>query len=231
MPLRIPARRLTARELDDRLARGDRRSGLFLYRTDCPSCRACQSLRVLADQFVPSRTQRRVWKRGSREMRIDVGMPQVDQPRINLFNAHRRLRGLASHDGEIDAQGYATFLSESCCDTLEISYRLGDQLVAVALCDIGARSVSAVYCYFDPQYSQWSPGTFSILKQIDFCRRWSKRYLYLGYYISTSPHMSYKSKFQPHERLIDGQWRRFDQRSTNESATVRIATSQVESET
>ena len=36
-----------------------------------------------------------------------------------------------------------------------------------------------------------------------------ERHLYLGLYIADNVHMSYKSRFQPNERLIDGRWVRF----------------------
>jgi arginine-tRNA-protein transferase len=36
------------------------------------------------------------------------------------------------------------------------------------------------------------------------------RYVYLGFYIADSAHMSYKSQYLPHERLIGGAWRKFD---------------------
>jgi len=43
LPLRVPTRMLRASEFDQRLEQGDRRQGMFLYRTACPSCRACRA--------------------------------------------------------------------------------------------------------------------------------------------------------------------------------------------
>jgi arginine-tRNA-protein transferase len=80
----------------------------------------------------------------------------------------------------------------------------------VALVDRADDSLSAVYCYYDPSYEKLGLGTYSILKQIELCRQWGLRFLYLGLYIEGSVHMRYKARFLPHQRLLDGQWVGFD---------------------
>jgi arginine-tRNA-protein transferase len=211
MPLRLPLCKLTAQQLDAQLAAGDRRSGNYLYRTACPQCQACEPIRIDVGQFTPRSTQRRILRRGDRLLDVELGPPLVDRERVALFNAHRRGRGLArcENDGDIDRQGYAAFLAETCCDSYELRYRLQDRLVAVAVYDRGATSVSAVYCYFDPELTRLSLGTYSILKEIELCRHWNMTYLYLGYYIAESLHMNYKARFLPHQRLINGRWKWF----------------------
>src|SRR5665213_963323 len=115
MPLRIPARLLHRSELEQRLETGDRRQGIFLYRTSCPGCHACEPIRI-------------------------------------------------------------------------------------------EEALSAVYCYYDPVLEKLGIGTYSVLKQIELCKSWELRYLYLGLYISDSERMRYKARFLPHQRRIDGAW-------------------------
>ena len=51
-------------ELNDLLTQGGfRRSQNIAYRPACESCRACVSVRILADEFKPSRNMRRVIER------------------------------------------------------------------------------------------------------------------------------------------------------------------------
>ncbi len=209
LPLRIPARGLERQELEERLARGDRRQGLFLYRPACPGCVACEPIRVDLHSFHPSRSQRRTLARGDRLISMDLGEPIADHERVALYNKHKSLRGLSAGQGEVDVRSYREFLAMSCCDTIEIRYRLAGALVGVAIVDRSSEALSAVYCYYDPSHERLGLGTYSILKQLELCGAWGLRYLYLGLYIAESEHMRYKARFLPHERLLDGHWREF----------------------
>ena len=211
LPYRRPEAKLRPADFDQRLAEGDRRNGIYLYRTECPACQACQSLRLEIANFRPNATQRRMQRRGAALLRVVVGEPVVDSRRVQLFNQHRECRDLAAGDTAINRQSYAEFLTESCCNTQEFAYWHEDRLVAVAIADLGQEALSAVYCFYDPEFRPLSLGTYSILRQVQFCRETNRRYLYLGFFIAQSQHMSYKARFLPHERLIGGRWTTFDE--------------------
>jgi arginine-tRNA-protein transferase len=212
LPLRWPVGGLTPEQFDAALDAGDRRSGPFLYRPKCPACNACQALRIDVAAFRPTATHRRVKNRGDRELETRIGPPRGDARRVELYNRHKNGRGLVADDEErrINAEGYRSFLVETCCHTLEFAYYLANDLIAVAVADRGASALSAVYCCFDPAHGRLSPGTYSILKQLEYCRQQGLRYLYLGLYVEGCGPMEYKTTFHPHERLIAGHWRRFE---------------------
>lgn len=209
MPLRRPIG-MSAEQFDQRLAAGDRRVGRYLYRTQCPNCRACEPIRIPVAEFTAVRTLKRTLLRGDELLQVRVGPAWCDQDRVDLFNLHKQGRGLATGDGLLDHDGYYDFLVDSCTNTLEFSYWHGERLVAVGISDRGAKSLNAVYCCFDPSFDQLSLGTYNVLRQIEACRAWQLDYLYLGLFIAASPHMNYKARFLPHERLIEGVWRRFE---------------------
>lgn len=213
MPLRRPIG-MSPEQFDQQLAAGDRRMGRYLYRTECPACRACEAIRVPIAEFVPVRTHRRTLRRGDELLQLRIGPPQCDEERVELFNRHKQSRGLQHEEAEIDLPGYYQFLVDSGARTLEFSYWHSRQLVSVAISDRGARSFNAVYCYYEPSFDQIGLGTYNVLKQIEVCRQWRLEHLYLGLYIAASPHMNYKARFLPHERLIDGAWRRFARERT-----------------
>ena len=210
LPMRLPSRRLTPEELARRLHAGDRREGVLLYRPRCPTCCACEPLRIDINEFEPNKTQRRVLRAGDNALQTRVGRPTVTLDRVVLYNRHKVGRGLLFGNDLIDSHGYVQFLVESCVDSIELSYRLNGKLIGVAVADRAADALSAVYCYYDPRYSRLSPGVYSILKQVELCRQWGLRYLYLGLYVAGSHTMEYKSRYLPHERLINSAWRRFE---------------------
>jgi len=213
MPLRIPARLLQRNELEQRLEIGDRRQGIFLYRTSCPGCRACEPIRIEVSAFEPNRSQRRALARGNERITVEVAEPIADARRVLLYNRHKELRGLSSDRDGIDLEGYREFLVVSCCESFELRYKLDDELVGVALVDRSEEALSAVYCYYDPALERLGIGTFSVLKQVELCKSWNLRYLYLGLYIADSERMKYKARFLPHQRLIDGSWQTFDRKA------------------
>lgn len=209
MPLRMPLGKISLDEADQRLAEGHRRTGEFIYQTNCPSCAACQPIRLDCLEFKFSRNQKRVINRCNDTFEQRIGPLQADSQRVELFNKHRRLRGLAKKDTDIDIEEYVWGFVRSCFESFEITYWQDGQLACVAVCDLGRNSVSAVYTFFDPELRSESAGTYSILKQIEFCQQRNLKFLYLGYYVAESPHMVYKSRFKPNQRLIDGQWKSF----------------------
>jgi arginine-tRNA-protein transferase len=216
LPLRLPMQPLDAPALARRLADGDRRQGLLLYRPACPTCRACEPVRIDVHRFRPDKTQRRVFRRGEATIETEIGWPRLTAERLALYNRHKAERGLIVLDEPLDAAGYEEFLVDTCTDTIELTYRVGGRLIGVAITDRAAEALSAVYCYFDPAFSRLSPGVYSILKQVALCREWGLRHLYLGLYVADCQALAYKARYLPQARLIDGEWRPFERRENPE---------------
>lgn len=211
-PMQYPIRPLTADEVDRRLAAGYRRQGVLLYNVECPTCHACEPIRLRADTFLPNRTQRRIYRRASELLDIEIGPLEYSDERLALYNRHKFERGLARSELPMSPDGYRSFLVDRCCDAFEIRYLRDGELVGIAVTDRGRTSLSAVYTYYDPALEPLSPGVFSILTQVEITRRWGMSFMYLGLYIEGSEHMRYKGTYLPHERLVEGQWRSFEKK-------------------
>jgi arginine-tRNA-protein transferase len=77
----------------------------------------------------------------------------------------------------------------------------------VAVTDVCANGISAVYTFYDPAETARSLGTCAILQQIELARRRGMPWLYLGFWIDGHPKMDYKRRFRPLQvRGTDG-WR------------------------
>jgi arginyl-tRNA--protein-N-Asp/Glu arginylyltransferase len=209
LPLRMPIGIVPPEAFDRVLEEGERRSGRMFYRTQCPACSACEPLRVPVARFEPTASQRRVWKRNEGVVRVEVGKAELSWERLNLYNAHKQERGLATRDEPLGAQGYRNWLVDTCTDTREVRYFVDRKLVAVSIVDFGRRSASSVYHYFDPAESRRSLGTYSVLKELALCAEAGLEWYYLGFYVEDCRHLSYKAGYWPHQRRVGGAWQEF----------------------
>ena len=226
MPLRLPIGDVTPGAVDQMLELGYRRSGDFVYRTECPQCNECQPTRVDVANFVMTKSMKRVIRRGDRDLRCEFTAPVADDQRTAMFNEHRNLRKLGNQVETIDRESYRSFLVETCCDTREISIHLDDRLIAVSIIDVGTTSLSAVYTHFDPNYDRYSLGTYAILKQIEWAQQNDRRYVYLGMYVANNNHLNYKARFLPQQRLVLGTWCDFSESGHLPTSHIAIADQQ-----
>lgn len=200
--------------LNDLLTHGGfRRSQSIAYRPACETCRACVSVRVVADDFQPTRSMRRVSQRNADltgEMRPAV--PSSEQ--YSIFRAYLDSRHRDGGMADMTVLDYAMMVEDSHVETRIVEYRIRDrssafrdgQLVAVALTDILNDGLSMVYSFFEPDEETRSLGTFMILDHIARAKAMKLPYVYLGYWVRGSGKMDYKSRYLPQERLMSQGW-------------------------
>lgn len=193
------------------LEQGDQRVGRTVFRTECPFCQACEPVRIDVAAFSPTRSQRRVLARNA-DLHVEIGPPSMSRRRVALWNRHRRARGLLTNYSRKDPVGYQEWLVESCAPTLEVRYHQDDRLIGLSVLDIGVRGANSAYHYFDPTDARRSIGVFSVLRELEFCATLGIRWYYLGLWASDATALSYKSTYYPHERLVRGEWVRFETR-------------------
>ncbi|WP_035246276.1 arginyltransferase [Desulfogranum mediterraneum] len=195
--------RLDDRTMGSFLAQGYRRNGNAMYNMRCPGCSLCVPIRIRPEQFTANRNQRRVLKK-NRDVVAGVAPLTMSRENLNLLESFLTTRFPESNN---HAEGYYTgFFITSITRCFEIRYRVGEQLIGVAVVDGAPGWLNAVYFYFDPEQSWRSPGTMNILYLLNFCRNQQIDLLYLGYWIKDLGGMDYKKHFRPHELLVDGSW-------------------------
>ena len=202
-----PSHLIDARVYSDLVRLGFRRSGAFTYRPYCDHCRACVPVRVAAADFVPSRSQRRTWKRHC-ELEAVKRSLQFDGEHYQLYLKYQRHRHPGGGMDQDSREQYQHFLLHSNVATELFEFREGKRLRMVSLVDRLHDGLSSVYTFFDSSGPGSSYGTYNVLWQIERCRQLGLAYLYLGYWIAESRKMAYKASFKPIEGLVEGGWRR-----------------------
>ncbi|GIW76961.1 MAG: putative arginyl-tRNA--protein transferase [Phycisphaerae bacterium] len=184
---------------------GFRRSGKMLYQPVCTDCQECVPLRVDVRRFVPSRSQKRVWRK-NQDLSVRDGPPVLTGEKFELYC--RYLHNWHGRSEDANWESLQGFLYDSPTLTLEFEYRDPNrQLLAVGICDLSTISLSSVYFYFDPDQSKRSLGTFGALYELAWAKARGLRYYYLGYWVRDCSAMSYKASFRPHETMTaTGVW-------------------------
>src|ERR1700686_1656480 len=208
-----------AGELNNLLTHGGfRRSQSIAYRPACESCRACVSVRVLAEDFRPSRNMRRIIE-SNRDVTGEMRVPVPTSEQYSIFRGYLDARHRDGGMADMTVLDYAMMVEDSHVETRLIDYRrhghdtrpeppASGELVAVALTDVLSDGLSMVYSFFDPDITGRSLGTFMILDHIERARRMGLPYVYLGYWVRGSQKMDYKGRFLPQERLLPNGWTR-----------------------
>ncbi len=193
---------------------GFRRSGDQSYRPHCPNCNACQSIRVLVEQFSLSKSQKRSLKRNANftikhSERLKECYYPLYQNYINTFHQEGSMypANFKQFEGFLSSKLTKQLFIETWSDG-DDDGGAGDnkQLICVAVTDVLINGLSAVYTFYHPDFKSHGLGVFSILTQIDLCRKRRLPYLYLGYQIDDCQKMNYKNRYFPYEKFINREW-------------------------
>jgi arginine-tRNA-protein transferase len=206
-----------AGELNEALGRiGFRRSQSVAYRPSCIECNACVSVRVVADEFTPSATQRKLIRRNS-DLEVTACKPWTTEEQYLLLRRYLAARHPGGGMAEMDENDFADMVEQTPVRTYVVEYREPSvdgrpgKLVGACLSDQQNDGLSMIYSFYDvgPD-ARRGLGTYIILDHIIRAARSGLGYVYLGYWVDGSERMAYKTSFKPMERLGREGWRRFD---------------------
>lgn len=178
------------------LERGFRRAGGHLYLPHCAHCHACTPCRIDVAGFRPDRAQKRCLRRNG-DLSVSAQAPGYTAERHQLYATYLRARHTGGGMDDAEPSDFDRFLNAPWSPTLFLEFRLQTRLLGVAVTDVCAGSLSAVYTFFDPELGPRSLGTFAILQQVQLARRYKLPWLYLGFWIDGHPKMDYKRRFRP----------------------------------
>ena len=186
---------------------GFRRSHNVCYIPSCPECNACVSVRICVERFLLSKKMKKTMRQNiSSVVNFLPNVATAEQ--YQVFKTYLSVRHAGSEMENMFFEEYRSMIEaspvESCL--MEIRHKETTRLIGIMLVDVLDDGLSAVYSFFDPVFSNQSPGTFMILELIEKAREQHKPYVYLGYMIRSLPNMVYKERFAPLEYCRFGQW-------------------------
>ena len=205
-----------AGELNDALGRiGFRRSQTVAYRPSCADCTACVSVRVVAEEFRPSSTQRRNLKRNS-DLVATLCRPWSTAEQFELLQRYLGARHPGGGMATMDEVDFADMVEHTPVDSYVIEYRepsidgTPGRLVGACLTDKQGDGLSMIYSFYEPdQTNRTGLGTYIILDHIRRAVELGLPYVYLGYWVDGSARMQYKVRYRPLEKLGRDGWERF----------------------
>lgn len=196
------------------IKQGFRRSGKFAYRPHCENCNKCVPVRLVLDQFTPTRSQKRAAKQHA-DLTVNILPLSFHQAHFDLYKQYQALRHAEdilekdtdANTSKTEKEQYQEFICQSNVESVMIEFKNAkNQIKIVSIVDIIADGCSAVYTFYDATEAKASYGTFAIMWLANWAEGLKLAYLYLGYWIQESQKMAYKEKFTVQEKLIDGEW-------------------------
>jgi arginine-tRNA-protein transferase len=208
--------------LHDRLSRaGFRRSHNIAYSPVCQGCRACIPIRVVADEFEPSRTQRKVLGRNA-DLSVRPVAARATAEQFALFQHYQQSR---HGGGDMAAMGfydYRAMVEDTPITTGMVEFRDEQgRLLGGCLTDWLSDGLSAVYSFFAPEDERRSLGSFAVMWLVARGAAAGAAFRVLsGYWVPESRKMAYKAGYRPAEVLTQGLWRRLGE--TQDVALERV---------
>ncbi|MDF1874863.1 arginyltransferase [Sulfurimonas sp. SAG-AH-194-I05] len=187
------------------IERGYRRFGRMFFRPICSTCQECQSIKIDVQNYIFTKSERRVLKK-EKEITIHMQHPILSQEHLNLFekyHLHMHAKKGWKYEKASADHYYNSFVSGHQDFGYEILYFYEEKLIGVDLVDILEDGISSIYFYYDPDYSHYSLGKLSLLKQIKYAQEKKKKWIYLGYYVEECASLNYKAQYKPY-RTLDG---------------------------
>ena len=182
---------------------GFRRSGSNIYRPHCNDCGLCIPVRVPVEEFKANRSQRRN-KSVNKDIVMNVKDAVFNNEHYDLYRRYMKGRHAGGGMDNDEPDRYETLIKADWSLSKLLEFRLENKLMMVAVIDCFEDGVSAVYTFFDPDFTKRGLGVYGVLSEIDYVKSLQLDWLYLGYWNPKTNKMSYKSNYQPIE-FFDGQ--------------------------
>lgn len=154
-----------------------------------------RNIRFPVQSFNMRRSHARLFRKNMKQFTLRVGTPRVDARREELYRGHMHRFKAFVHETLEDILLSPRMGAE--IDAMEIGVYDGEKLVAVSYIDAGESSMASILCLYDPAYSRYSLGTFTMLLEMDMAKRLGLDFYYPGYVLDLPSAFDYKLSLGP----------------------------------
>ena len=148
-----------------------------------------------------SKSQRKILKKNKAQFRFEFGPLELNREKEKLFHKYRKsFKG--STYLSLSSSLFEPFeLAKVLFNSYECRVFDGDKLIALSIFDLGEKSVASIIGIYDPAYSKYSLGLFTMLLEMEFGRDTGFEHYYPGYIIPPNTRFNYKLRIGNSEFL------------------------------
>lgn len=217
---------LYADELDAYLERGWYRMGQSIFTTHFlyfdHSVYSAIWVRLNVDEHRFRKSARKIMNRNGKQFDVVFRQGFISSEKENLFQKYKNnFSGRLSNNLKeylLDGEDYNIY------NTLEAAIYDNNQLIGFSFFDIGKQSVASIMGVYDPDYSKASLGFYTMLVEIEFCKKNNIQFYYPGYIVPGYDRFDYKLRIGDVEYfdLSAQKWISYEAFDENKTPTAQI---------
>ncbi|MEK7256896.1 MAG: GNAT family N-acetyltransferase [Bacteroidota bacterium] len=192
---RFPVERLTPEQTDELLENGWFRHNTlvstFAIKNMDNTLRSTVMLRLPLQNFTWKQRLRKLMRRNEQAFSVKIQPCQFTEEKDLLWQKFKQEVHRWSGVFTLDKHLMAGFPAENF-NTWEVSVRYEGRLVAFSVFDLGRRSLGSLEAAYDPAFSKYSLGLWTMLLEIDFAQRQGLEFFYPGFLPKDLPMFNYK---------------------------------------
>ncbi|MCB0661802.1 MAG: GNAT family N-acetyltransferase [Saprospiraceae bacterium] len=191
---RIFLKGIAPEALDQYLAMGWYRMGLTIFTTHFlffdHEILSAIWLRVPLSNYHFKKSLRKVINKAKSEFTVSYRKANLDEEREALYRkyttAFKGRLPVTLRSSLLDGENMNPF------NSFEVNVHHGDKLIAYSIFDSGRNSITSITGVYDPDYSQYSLGLFTMLMEIEYAMEHGYEYFYPGYFVPGNERFNYK---------------------------------------
>lgn len=186
--------RLSPARYDTYLASGWFRGSVMLYKMDLLCIEddifSVVNIRLKLDDHQFKKRHEKIMRKNDAKFKVVIRKTFSSTEKEELYQIQKkRFKGFI----HLTLQDYLNSgLNQTVFNTYEVCIYDGSKLVAMSIFDMGNKSMASLLGMYRDEYSKYSLGIYTMLKELEFGMEWGMKYYYPGYILDKPSSFNYK---------------------------------------